>query len=36
MEQLIEQAMAHLRAHPEARPPSSWELRDGQIYRWAA
>jgi hypothetical protein len=27
--------MAHLRAYPEARPPSSWGFRDGQIYRWA-
>jgi hypothetical protein len=28
--------MAHLRAHPpQARLPSSWEFRDGQIYRWA-
>jgi SnoaL-like domain len=27
--------LAHLRAHPEARPPTSWEFRDGQIYRWA-
>ena len=26
--------MAHLRVHPVDRPPSSWELRDGQIYRW--
>ena len=26
--------MAHLRVHPEARLPSSWEFRDGQIYRW--
>jgi hypothetical protein len=26
--------MAHLTLHPQARPPSSWEFRDGQIYRW--
>ena len=26
--------MAHLRVHSVARLPSSWELRDGQIYRW--
>lgn len=26
--------MAHLRMQPAARPPSTWELRDGQIYRW--
>ncbi len=26
--------MAHLQVHPEARPPSSWEVRDGQAYRW--
>jgi hypothetical protein len=28
--------LAHLRAHPEARPPAWWELRDGQVYRWVA
>ena len=26
--------MAHLRVHPQARRPGSWEVRDGQIYRW--
>ena len=28
--------LAHLREHPVPRLPSSWEFRDGQIYRWAA
>ena len=26
--------MAHLRDLPIVRLPSSWEVRDGQIYRW--
>ena len=26
--------MAHLTAHPVAIAPASYELRDGQIYRW--
>jgi len=26
--------LAHLAAHPGANPPISYELRDGQIYRW--
>jgi hypothetical protein len=26
--------LAHLVARPVADPPSSYELRDGQIYRW--
>jgi hypothetical protein len=26
--------LAHLAAHPVASPPTSYELRDGQIYRW--
>ena len=27
--------LAHLRGTDSvARPPSSWELRDGQVYRW--
>jgi len=26
--------LAHLSAHPVANPPTSYELRDGQIYRW--
>lgn len=24
----------HLTEHPVAGPPESYELRDGQIYRW--
>ena len=24
----------HLAAHPAAGPPVSYELRDGQVYRW--
>ena len=27
--------LAHLREHPTPRPPSSVEIRDGQVYRWA-
>ena len=26
--------LAHLAARPVAHPPTSYELRDGQIYRW--
>ena len=26
--------LAHLAAHPDVDPPTSYELRDGQIYRW--
>jgi hypothetical protein len=26
--------LAYLAAHPTASPPTSYELRDGQIYRW--
>ena len=26
--------LAYLAHHPNAEPPSSHELRDGQIYRW--
>jgi hypothetical protein len=26
--------MGHLRVHPQVQPPGSWEVRDGQIYRW--
>lgn len=26
--------LAHLAATPAARPPSRYELRDGQVYRW--
>jgi len=26
--------LAHLAAHPGVNPPTSYELRDGQIYRW--
>jgi hypothetical protein len=26
--------LAHLQAHPTAKPPRSVELRDGRIYRW--
>jgi hypothetical protein len=28
--------LAHLEASPAPAPPASWELRDGQIYRWVA
>jgi hypothetical protein len=24
----------HLAAHPSTGPPVSYELRDGQVYRW--
>jgi len=27
--------LAHLSEHRPTRPPSTFELRDGQIYRWA-
>ncbi|MEV0027750.1 nuclear transport factor 2 family protein [Nocardia sp. NPDC050793] len=26
--------LAHLAANPTSAPPVSYELRDGQIYRW--
>jgi hypothetical protein len=26
--------LAHLAAHPVPNPPTSYQLRDGQIYRW--
>jgi hypothetical protein len=26
--------LAHLAVNPLADLPTSWELRDGQIYRW--
>ncbi|CAI9404858.1 MmcQ/YjbR family DNA-binding protein [Nocardioides sp. T2.26MG-1] len=29
-----QQVLAHLRAHPTPRPPTSVEVRDGQVYRW--
>jgi hypothetical protein len=28
------QVLAHLRSHPTPRPPTSVEVRDGQVYRW--
>ena len=28
------QVLAYLREHPTPRPPSSVEVRDGQVYRW--
>ena len=28
------QVLAHLRAHPTPRPPTTVEIRDGQVYRW--
>ncbi|WP_067847359.1 nuclear transport factor 2 family protein [Nocardia lijiangensis] len=27
--------LAHIAANPTTAPPVSYELRDGQIYRWA-
>lgn len=27
--------LRHLRAHPRPRPPTSVEIRDGQVYRWS-
>jgi hypothetical protein len=27
---------AHLASEPPPAPPTSYELRDGQIYRWTA
>jgi hypothetical protein len=26
--------LAHLRSHPTPKPPTSVEVRDGQVYRW--
>lgn len=28
------QLLDHLRCHPTPRPPTSVEIRDGQVYRW--
>ena len=28
------QVLDHLRCHPTPRPPTSVEVRDGQVYRW--
>ena len=28
------QVLARLAAAPAPRPPASYELRDGQVYRW--
>ena len=28
--------LAHLATGPALRPPASFELRDGQIYRWTS
>jgi hypothetical protein len=28
--------IAHIRAHPTTESPSSYEVRDGQVYRWTA
>ncbi|HEX8866443.1 MAG TPA: hypothetical protein VF821_12380 [Lentzea sp.] len=28
--------LAHLAAVPHLTAPESWELRDGQIYRWTS
>ena len=30
------QVLARLAAAPAPKPPASYELRDGQIYRWIA
>lgn len=27
--------LEHLRSHPTPRPPTTTEIRDGQVYRWA-
>jgi hypothetical protein len=29
-----ENVLAEIRDRPPAAPPASYELRDGQIYRW--
>jgi hypothetical protein len=29
-----QEVLAHVRAHPTPRPPTSVEVRDGQVYRW--
>jgi hypothetical protein len=29
------QVLAHLRSHPTPKPPTTVEIRDGQVYRWS-